>query len=73
MRVVTTPQKAAEQVAARVGRMPLDARMPVAGVLEDMCGPALGSGGGVSLAGRLDAPLAAELRGAGDSGALLVR
>ncbi len=34
--VVTTPQAAAVEVAARVGRMALDARLPVAGVVENM-------------------------------------
>jgi ATP-binding protein involved in chromosome partitioning len=82
--VVTTPQPAASSVAARVGRMALDARMPVAGVVENMsalecaaCGARtalFGSGGGRELATRLDAPLLGEvpldaaLREAGDAG-----
>lgn len=59
--VVTTPQRAAEQVAARVGRMALDARMPVAGVIENMTGAAFGSGGGVRLAEMLGAPLLGQV------------
>ena len=55
--VVTTPQRAAEQVAARVGRMALDARMPVAGVVENMVGGGFGSGGGDRLAETLGAPV----------------
>ena len=57
MIVVTTPQLAAESVAARVGRMARDARMPVAGVIENMSGGVSGSGGGIALATELDAPL----------------
>ena len=81
---VTTPQPAAASVAQRVGRMALDARMPVAGVIENMsslecstCGAhtaLFGSGGGQDLATRLDVPLLGEvpldvtLREAGDAG-----
>jgi ATP-binding protein involved in chromosome partitioning len=57
MLVVTTPQRAAEQVASRVGRMALDARMPVAGVVENMSGAGFGAGGGDRLAQTLGAPL----------------
>ncbi len=82
--VVTTPQPAASSVAARVGRMALDARMPVAGVIENMsalecshCGgrtALFGSGGGRELADRLAVPLLGEvpldvaLRESGDAG-----
>jgi ATP-binding protein involved in chromosome partitioning len=59
--VVTTPQKAAEQVAARVGRMALDARMPLAGVVENMTGPPFGSGGGQRLARQLGTPLLGQV------------
>jgi ATP-binding protein involved in chromosome partitioning len=59
--VVTTPQKAAEQVAARVGRMALDARMPLAGVVENMTGPTFGVGGGTRLAESLGAPLLGQI------------
>jgi ATP-binding protein involved in chromosome partitioning len=88
MLVATTPQIAAEQVAARVGRMARDARMPVAGVVENMSGTvcahcgettaAFGSGGGRRLAATLDTELLGEvpldpaLCEAGDAGTPLV-
>jgi ATP-binding protein involved in chromosome partitioning len=81
---VTTPQPAAHTVAARVGRMARNQRMPIAGVVENMselvCGtcadrtPVFGSGGGALLADELGAPLLAKipldtsLREAGDHG-----
>jgi ATP-binding protein involved in chromosome partitioning len=81
---VTTPQPAAQTVAERVGRMARNARMPVAGVIENMsalvCGSChestalFGSGGGARLAAAIDAPLLGqvpldiELREAGDAG-----
>lgn len=81
---VTTPQPAAQTVAERVGRMARNARMPVAGVIENMsalvCGTChestelFGSGGGERLAQAIDAPLLGkvpldiELREGGDSG-----
>ena len=81
---VTTPQPAARTVAERVGRMARNARMPVAGVVENMsalvCGSChestalFGSGGGERLAQAIDAPLLGqvpldiELREAGDAG-----
>jgi ATP-binding protein involved in chromosome partitioning len=81
---VTTPQLAAQTVAARVGRMALDARMPVAGVIENMsthvCAscdartPLFGEGGGARLAADLGTtllgqiPLDLPLRTAGDVG-----
>jgi ATP-binding protein involved in chromosome partitioning len=81
---VTTPQPAARTVAERVGRMARNARMPVAGVVENMsalvCGSChestalFGSGGGALLAETIDAPLLGqvpldvELREAGDAG-----
>lgn len=81
---VTTPQLAAQTVAERVGRMARNARMPVAGVVENMsalvCGSChnhtelFGSGGGLRLAESIDAPLLGqvpldlELRQAGDTG-----
>jgi len=86
--VVTTPQPAAQTVAARVGRMARDMRVPVAGVVENMsslvcssCGeqtPLFGSGGGGRLAGQLGIPLLAQipldqsLREAGDAGVPVV-
>lgn len=81
---VTTPQPAAQTVAERVGRMARNARMPVAGVIENMsalvCGSChestalFGTGGGERLARAIDAdllgqvPLDIELREGGDSG-----
>lgn len=81
---VTTPQVAAETVAARVGRMARDAGVPVAGVIENMsaavcdaCGhhtALFGEGGGQRLADAVRAPLLGRvplelaLREAGDAG-----
>ncbi len=81
---VTTPQLAAQTVAARVGRMARDARMPVAGVIENMsslvCGSCaertaiFGEGGGARLAETIDTallgqvPLDLPLRTSGDLG-----
>jgi ATP-binding protein involved in chromosome partitioning len=81
---VTTPQVAAQAVAARVGRMARDARMPVAGVIENMstlvCSscdahtPIFGEGGGARLAADMSTtllgkiPLDLPLRTAGDLG-----
>lgn len=86
--MVTTPQRAATGVASRVGAMARDARMPIAGVIENMseliCGhcraqtPLFGSGGGIELARLLgtrllgQVPLDIQLREAGDSGTPLV-
>ena len=66
MLLVTTPQKAAQQVAARAAMMARRSYMKVAGVVENMsffeCDhgtryPLFGTGGGESLAGELDVPL----------------
>ena len=81
---VTTPQPAAQIVAARVGRMARDARMPIAGVVENMStlvcpscaeqAPIFGEGGGAKLAATIDAPLLGQipldlpLRESGDAG-----
>jgi ATP-binding protein involved in chromosome partitioning len=78
MVVVTTPQLAAETVAARVARMARDSRMPIAGVIENMSGGAFGAGGGTALAQDVSAPLLgtvplhAAVCEAGDSGVPLV-
>jgi ATP-binding protein involved in chromosome partitioning len=85
---VTTPQPAAASVAARVIAMARDARMPIAGVVENMsaavcagCGEhtdLFGSGGGARLAELAAAPLLGQvpvdraLRLAGDSGTPVV-
>ena len=81
---VTTPQLAAQTVAARVGRMARDVRMPIAGVVENMSSlvcpscaehtPLFGEGGGARLAEAIDAPLLGQipldlpLRTSGDVG-----
>ncbi len=86
---VTTPQPAARSVASRVGRMARDARMPLAGVVENMtvatceaCGHGsalFGEGGGAQLAEEMGVPLLAQvpldlaLRQAGDVGVPVVR
>ncbi len=76
--MVTTPQVAATSVAARIGRMALDSRMPLAGVVENMTGSVFGSGGGEQLARTLgtsllgQVPLDEGLRRAGDDGVPLV-
>ncbi|GAA1151042.1 Mrp/NBP35 family ATP-binding protein [Nocardioides aquiterrae] len=82
--VVTTPQPAAQHVAARVARMARDAGMPVAGVIENMsthvCSscdahtPLFGAGGGERLAADIETallgqiPLDLPLRSSGDLG-----
>ncbi|HEX3613208.1 MAG TPA: P-loop NTPase [Sporichthyaceae bacterium] len=86
---VTTPQPAAQGVAARVVTMAREASMPIAGVIENMsstvcdgCGEhseLFGSGGGAALAELAQAPLLGkvpldrELRVAGDLGTPVVR
>lgn len=85
---VTTPQRAARAVAERLGRLALDMRMPVAGVVENMSpaacprcgelGALFGEGGGRELADALgtsllgQVPLDPALREAGDDGTPLV-
>lgn len=85
---VTTPQPAARTVAERVGRMARNARMPVAGVVENMtslaCGSCgahtavFGTGGGQLLADAIAAPLLGQVpldlatREAGDTGVPVV-
>ena len=86
---VITPQPAARTVASRVGRMAKDARMPIAGVVENMslasceqCGHGtalFGEGGGQQLADEMGTallgqiPLDVALREAGDAGVPVVR
>lgn len=81
---VTTPQLAAQTVATRVGTMARNARMPIAGVVENMstlvcssCAhptPLFGEGGGALLSEAISAPLLGSipldlpLRTAGDLG-----
>jgi len=70
MVVVTTPQKAAQKVAARVADMARRSYMPVVGVIENMSGfttpdgkhyNLFGSGGGQALADDLGVPLIARI------------
>lgn len=70
MVVVTTPQKAAQKVAARVADMARRSYMPVVGVIENMSGfttetgahyDLFGTGGGEDLANDLGVPLLAQV------------
>ena len=55
--VVTTPQKLAQDVAARAAAMAQKTNMRLLGVVENMSGDVFGSGGGEELAGELGVPL----------------
>ncbi len=83
MVVVTTPQKAAQKVAARVADMARRSFLPVVGVIENMSGftaddgthyELFGSGGGTELAADLGVPLIGQIPldplvvGGGDEG-----
>jgi len=76
--VVTTPQPAAQEVAARAAFMAKKTSMRLLGVVENMSGDVFGSGGGEALAEELGVPLlgtiplAPRLREAGDAGEPLV-
>jgi ATP-binding protein involved in chromosome partitioning len=76
--VVTTPQPAAQEVAARSAFMAQKTSMRIIGVVENMSGDVFGTGGGRRLAGELDVPLLATIpldprvREAGDAGEPLV-
>jgi len=70
MVVVTTPQKAAQKVAARVADMARRSYLPVVGVIENMAGfttedgrhyALFGEGGGRELADELGVPLLAQV------------
>jgi ATP-binding protein involved in chromosome partitioning len=70
MVVVTTPQLAAQKVAARVADMARRSHMPIVGVIENMAGftagdgshyAIFGEGGGASLAAELGVPLLASV------------
>lgn len=70
MVVVTTPQRAAQKVAARVADMARRSYMPVVGVIENMSGfttedgrhyALFGSGGGSELAEQLGVPLLGQV------------
>ena len=88
MVVVTTPQKTAQKVAARVADMARRSYMPVIGVIENMAGftaedgrryDLFGAGGGDELAADLGVPLIGripldpKLVSGGDEGAPVVR
>src|SRR3954447_26779038 len=76
--VVTTPQPAAQEVAARAAFMAKKTSMRLLGVVENMSGDVFGSGGGEALAEELGVPLLGtipldpRLREAGDAGNPLV-
>ncbi|KAA3639993.1 MAG: MRP family ATP-binding protein [Armatimonadetes bacterium] len=70
MVVVTTPQLAAQRVAARVADMARRSHMPIVGVIENMAGfttasgehySIFGAGGGAALAEELSVPLIASI------------
>jgi len=70
MVVVTTPQRAAQKVAARVADMARRSHMPVVGVVENMSGfttedgrhyELFGSGGGLELSEDLGVPLLGQI------------
>lgn len=88
MVVVTTPQKAAQKVAARVADMARRSYLPVVGVVENMSGftaddgthyPLFGAGGGETLATELGVPLIGKIPldpqvvAGGDDGSPVVR
>jgi ATP-binding protein involved in chromosome partitioning len=76
--VVTTPQKLAQDVAARAAAMAQRTNMRLLGVVENMSGDVFGSGGGEELAAELGVPLLGTvpldpaLREQGDAGAPVV-
>jgi ATP-binding protein involved in chromosome partitioning len=76
--VVTTPQPAAQEVAARAALMAQKTSMRLLGVVENMSGDVFGSGGGERLADELGVPLLgtipldSRVREAGDAGEPLV-
>jgi ATP-binding protein involved in chromosome partitioning len=76
--IVTTPQPAAQEVAARAALMAQKTSMRLLGVVENMSGDVFGQGGGDRLAEELGVPLLgripldARLREAGDAGEPLI-
>ena len=76
--VVTTPQKLAQDVAARAASMAQKTNMRLLGVVENMSGDVFGAGGGEELARDLGVPLLGTvpldlvLREQGDAGAPVV-
>lgn len=59
--VVTTPQKLAQDVASRAGKMARNTNLRIVGVVENMTGDVFGSGGGAALAAELGVPLLGEV------------
>src|SRR5207248_4384585 len=55
--VVTTPQKLAQDVASRAGKMARSTNLRIVGVIENMTGDVFGSGGGAALADERGTPL----------------
>jgi ATP-binding protein involved in chromosome partitioning len=76
--IVTTPQPAAQEVAARAALMAQKTSMRLLGVVENMSGDVFGHGGGDRLADELGVPLLgripldARVREAGDAGEPLI-
>jgi ATP-binding protein involved in chromosome partitioning len=76
--VVTTPQRAAQEVASRAAVMARKTNMRLIGVIENMSGDVFGFGGGQRLADELGVPLLGSvpldprLRASGDAGEPLV-
>jgi ATP-binding protein involved in chromosome partitioning len=76
--VVTTPQKLAQDVASRAGKMARNTNLRIVGVIENMTGEVFGSGGGAALADELGVPLLGQvpldplLREQGDIGEPIV-
>ena len=76
--VVTTPQKLAQDVASRAGKMARSTNLRIVGVIENMSGAVFGSGGGEALASEFGVPLLGRvpldplLREQGDLGEPLV-
>ncbi len=76
--VVTTPQRLAQDVAARAASMARKTNMRLLGVVENMSGDVFGAGGGEALAAELGVPLLGTvpldplLREQGDLGAPIV-
>jgi ATP-binding protein involved in chromosome partitioning len=76
--VVTTPQKLAQDVAARAASMAQKTNMRLLGVVENMSGDVFGTGGGEALAAELGVPLLGvvpldpRLREQGDLGVPIV-
>jgi ATP-binding protein involved in chromosome partitioning len=76
--VVTTPQPAAQEVAARAALMAQKTSMRLLGVVENMSGDVFGNGGGARLAEEFGVPLLGTIpldprvREAGDAGEPLV-